>query len=359
MTDELKRIDFIKLLKQAQPALSTKDFVPILTHFCLDGKTIVASNDIIAIEVPWKSSVVGAVRGPDILGLLENSLAKNLDISFSNGVMKIKAGNSLFKLPLLPEEDFIFEFPKGFKKWEKIETDDDFVLGLELCLIAASVDTSRPSHMGVTVVTGKETYLYSTDGHTISRYLLEDSWTAVDVILLPVEFCSNLIKLTKDFQGEEIILYVTEDNIVATIGEHYKLFSRLIVVDEPLDYASVIAHNVSEMEDYGTFNVPGGLLTALKRALIVVEQDATAGTAVVIEKERLKLNTASDRGDVSDNLKFEGGDVKSVTCKANPKHLIRAVDVGDEMGISESCLCFQIGSKFLHLISVQVPEESV
>ncbi len=44
----MKRKDLLEDLKTAEPALSTRDLIPVFTNFLFSGRTVLAYNDVVA-----------------------------------------------------------------------------------------------------------------------------------------------------------------------------------------------------------------------------------------------------------------------------------------------------------------------
>src|SRR5260370_904174 len=124
----LPRKEFLEVLETTKPALSTKELIEELLHFWSDGKFITAYNDqSLGIQVPFESEFKGGIRGTIILGMLEHSRAKQIEMEIpEEGEATIKCGRARIKLPLLPPERAIFELP-DFKKLKPYSITTSFL----------------------------------------------------------------------------------------------------------------------------------------------------------------------------------------------------------------------------------------
>ena len=80
----LDRLELLSILSTVSPALANIDIIPVMTHFWLDGESVMAYNDKIAITHPLSLTsvdgdpVVGALPGTLLLNILKSSKAKQL-----------------------------------------------------------------------------------------------------------------------------------------------------------------------------------------------------------------------------------------------------------------------------------------
>src|SRR5688572_14425066 len=100
----MKRNELIALLNAVKPALSNNDLIPVLSMFWFTGSEILAYNDQISIQVPFKSNFVGALPGATLLAMLNSSLAEEVDLTQKGQTASLAAGKTKLKLACLPPD---------------------------------------------------------------------------------------------------------------------------------------------------------------------------------------------------------------------------------------------------------------
>src|SRR6266446_7416930 len=150
---KINRQIFLGALKLASVALSNnKNQVEELNHFWFDGNHLSAFDDVLGVRVSFETEFKGGVKGDVLLGILENSRAKdvtieqdddkNLLIKVNNHKSKdesIKVGAARVKLALRPIEDWFWK--PGLPVDIGYNITDEFLKGVDLTLL--SVGTGK------------------------------------------------------------------------------------------------------------------------------------------------------------------------------------------------------------------------
>src|SRR5688572_3377387 len=138
----MKRLELIEVLKKVAPALAAKDLVPAMSCFFFDGKLVSAFDDILAISAPMPTDFKGGLRGHLLLDFLSASRAPEVEFLVEGEEMTVKAGRSKLKIPIVPLDDFKFEWPKV--KSEGLKLDETFFKALNQVLPSMGRDPSNP-----------------------------------------------------------------------------------------------------------------------------------------------------------------------------------------------------------------------
>ena len=88
-------------LNKTAPALALRDHIPIFTHFCFDGENVTTYNDVIGIQTPCKTDVVGAVPGKVFQKMVECGSSGVVDL--------VKDGDDAFFLVCHQDVVFIID----------------------------------------------------------------------------------------------------------------------------------------------------------------------------------------------------------------------------------------------------------
>lgn len=359
---KMSREYLLAVLKAASPALANaKNPVQELSCLWFSGTTVAAYDDVIGIQVAFEAEFTGGVSGEKLLGLLENSAAREVTLEDTgDGNLAMKLGGAKVKLALRPFEDWFWhpELPRDATSWP---ITDEFLDGVRLALI--SVGASKvldPGQRGVTVIQdGDRADLYTTDATCMSWASVHTGDSPVVAsggrFIMPTPFCEQL----GDVAAVGQVLTVDEDAAyltgLAKIGKaeggtSFLLFCRLVDDDNPIDFKSVIGDNVPAD---GAFDLPGALGMALDRAMVVLDEGAPVQLDVEEGAMYLLANTGAV-GEVDDGIKLHGADDHpAVTVRVDPKLLRRGLEGRESMRVTENVVVLRGPGDFVHVVSTK------
>ena len=324
----MDRKELLGSLKTAKACLSTQDIVPILSHFCFDGKHITAFNGTQGIVLDFESDLKCALPGELLVKLLNSYSAKDLSFTPEDNNVLIKAGKSKVNLAALPEEDFLFEIPNT-KKLPSFEITDDFLNGIKKCLFSVGKNVLQRNQFGVTLTEDENgAKLYSTDNHRISRYELAEATGTENNLLLPEAFCSMLINIGKDAGSGEF--FIGSDFVVA-IFDGVMVYSKLMVDVDYLDFEGAINASIDGYPEYQ--EPPKGLEAAFNRCLLFATKDQDPIVRLVSDDETLVITSESGLGNVDEEVDFYEY-LDSVNGRFDVRLLLDALAVLDKVNIS-------------------------
>jgi len=342
-------------LSIVEPAISSRELIPILNHIWFTGTRVMAFNDQIAISTDLKTEFRGAVPGPLLLGLLRKSRGENVIFEPDDNSVLIKVGGSKITMALLPPEQFVHEMPKSPTEDEdlarpvkdrKVQPWEQLVTGVDCCLHSITAhDSSDPNQLGMTIIPdGEDLHLYATDNSTITHCLVDlgRKTNLRDRVILCRPFCEQLVTLTQagnnGFKGRTR-LAVRNDHAIATIGD-MTLFGRLISNTQPLDFQEIIAHHVEE--NIKLLQIPTALRGALERAELLTSAPM-AETKATIEVKGGVMTISSKTGNSELRDRVFDKDRKllkthpDVTVRMNPKLLKDGEARFDRFLVTEKC----------------------
>lgn len=332
----MNRAELVQKLSRVSAALAATDLIPILTHFWFTGERVLAHNDQIAISVVCKTPFAGAVPRT-LLDLLNRSRAKDVDFEVKDSTLIVKAASARFSLGLLPKEDFLFTMPTDTGNQTLDAPAARLMSALELCLNTLGRDSSVPDQLGVTLIPSKNRkgmFLYSLNGPTLTRTSVE-CVNPPDRVILHGMFCEQLLKLMK--QDEKVKIEIGPDYSLATSSRGDVLFGRLLDVEDPVNFAEIVANRVPKDFNDVVVPIPTKLQLILERALVITDSATDPGhTAVIVRNGRMKFESKSPRGVVDDSMQV-GEQHPDVTASFTPKHLKIGYGNYDKMLITDSC----------------------
>lgn len=346
----MNRLELVEKLERVAPALSNNNLVPVLTHFWFGDAGLLAYNDQIAISTKLNTSFRGAIPGSSLMSLLSASRAKEVEfLEAAEGQLVLKAASSKIKLPYLPEKDTkIFEMPESDTAKALPVEMTKFLEAIDSCTRSLKEDTSMPDSLGITLeFSSQQVDLFATNDATISYARVElKQPTKLKRIVLSGNFCRQVIALSK-LEGKKHI-EIHDDYSLFQCGENI-LFGRLVDVQRPLDFESVIKNAYPKEKQKQLVNIPTKLQLMLDRAVIITESKTERSkTAIVVNQGIAKFFSQSERGEVRDSVQLE--EHPDVEVSVDPRLFKAGYGFYDRMLITEQCLIMAKGTS-LYLVS--------
>lgn len=314
----------VEALQRVAPALSSADLVPILSHFCFDGRHVFAFNEQIGISCPLKTEFKGAIPGRPLLQLLTASRAKEVEFNVTNDAVTVKASSSRLKLPLLSAERFVWTPPKVSETGGKNILDisaRDMLRAMSNCMRSVSMDTTVPDYLGVTAIMGdKKLMLFASDNSTLSYAEVPiKKPPKFDRVILSGLFCKELLSVADP--AKALHLEVHKDHALAASADGSVLFGKLIYAEKPINFENKIARHFGEDVRKALVSIPTKLELVLERACIASGVDGEpVTTAIMVSDGVAHFHTQARMAEVKDSVQLEPKQ-KNVTITINPRLL--------------------------------------
>ncbi len=356
---KIPRKDLLAVLKIVEPAISSnKNAVEELSHIWFSGKYVSAFNDLLGLQVSFKTEFSGGVRGDKILGILENSLARDITIEEADGGnLFMKAGSAHVTFALRPFEDWFWHPTVPDAK--PFQVSKEFIDAIDLTLLSVgSGKVLNPEQRGITIIqNGGDADLYSTDSVSISWMKTKSTiLTGKEQTraILPTPFCEQFVKMATESSkltiDENAVYYTGEFKSGDWIGD-VLLFSKLVEDDNPVPFADVVNGYVGTK---GAFPIPNRLKGSLDRALVLLSDGEPADIQIKDEKLLLYAQSSSTPAEVDDVIKLEKADKHAeILVKADPGLLKRGIEGRDDLAVTKDCLIMTGPKNFVHIISTK------
>ena len=355
----MHRIELIEKLERVAPALSGNNLVPVLSHFWFRENTLLCYNDQIAICTKLTTDFAGAVPGDTLLSLLSVSRAKEVEFfvgqadgkKLPDGQLLIKAASSKLKLPFLDVASTkIFEMPKPDSAKALAVDMKQFLEAVNSCMRSLKEDTSMPDSLGITLVFNNNGIdLYATNDATISYAHVKTKKPQPDGrVVLSGNFCRQMISLAK--AGDHMHVEIHEDHSLFSCNDNI-LFGRLVDVQRPLEFSSVIESSFPKESEKLLVSVPSKLQLILERAIVITDSKTERPKTEITIKAGIArfFSQSAEKGEVRDSMQLEEQH-PDVHVSIDPR-LFRAGYGGfDKMLLTENCLIMAKGSS-LYLVS--------
>lgn len=260
-------------------AISTKDLVPVLTHFALHDGRLCGFDGRVYIDAPASETKGLALTVPAIpfIAAIEACGEIPPKMSFTDGRCEIKAGTFRASLPTGPLEDFPSTVPDGKKA--KCSPKGGFLERLRILRPFVGEDASRPWVSGILLMGAKA---IATNNIVIAEVSLPNTlWPAG--CILPMFAVDELLRI-----GHEPIAYArTEQALTFFLPGDIWLRTKLIAGEWPEGALTLIRS--LHMKAKWT-KVPDGLLAAVERVLPFCADEK----APIVRLEAGKVSTSGE-----------------------------------------------------------------
>jgi len=350
------REELLQKLDVAKLAIDSRDFIPILSHFCFHGKYVIAYNDFIGIQVECKTNFALALQANTLLRLLSSVGHAEVEVGESKEAVFFKAGPARTgvraRLPFMAEEDFFFKWPaeKRLNSTELTEAAaEHFVNGLQLCL--SSIGDQMPSQMGVTLnQAGKKLFMYSTNNKAISKYTMAAIGVpGLDNIILPTVFCAAVLKGAQTYGQESMTLAVAKDFVVVRFGKECALYGKLVNNKDPLNFEDVIATHIAKDYDKKKQSVPKNFYETFERAQLILTNDLNKVANIHLSQNTLSVEAKSALGKVKSSAVFKK-EWKETRLVLDVELACKAAEHCTEVYFGKDVVVFSQGP-YMHLLS--------
>lgn len=329
---QLNRKAFLAAVKTVEPALATKDLLPLFKMLWFDGISVRATDGVIGIEAPCETDFKGGLPGSATIGFIESIDRDQIKAETDDGRVTFVSDRARIKLALEPIARLVWPFPPS-------NAEPEAVLALDakwreaLSFIMTSVDNSaeQEQRRGVTFEAGKSSLnVYATDGTSISWAEMEEKWT-MNRACLPGDFIKEVLRI----MPEGSALDLRETGVEAHCDAGQKVFSKLFDVEKPIPFGKRIN---GLLKDRDMMPIPDGLKAALNRvSLLKDSKDDVQAKFVLIGGDVLVVEAASSYGDLKEELYLEA-DHPEVAAFFTPDILLRGLDKRDQFFVSDSCV---------------------
>lgn len=358
----------LNTLKTAAPALAgEKNQVKELSHFWFDGDYVSAFNDILGIRVECVTEFVGGVNGEHLLGILENSPARELHLEEENGTLIIRVGGAIIKLAVLPIADMLWK--PAVPKADPYIISQGFMEAVDMCLL--SVGKSKvltPEQRGVTLIQTNTLNAFSTDAVSLSCMLIEGDAALLEGerCILSTPFCEQL----SNIGGESAALYFTASSVycdsavvVAEVDDKQEtkkalLFAKLIEDDDPIDFNSHVARYMKAAK--GAVVIPTGFRLSVDRAMVILSEGQPVTLKIKKDhkddefKSIFIYSTGDEQaGEVDDAILLSDNNHSDIEVLIDAKVLKRGLENRKVMMITEDCVIMLGPEKFTHIIATK------
>lgn len=352
---KINRTELLGLLKMLTPALAnSKNQVQELAQIWFSGEHMSAFNDVLGIRIAFATEFTGGVLGEKLIGVLERSRAKEIDLGLDGDDALLKIGAARIKLTRRPIEDWFWqpEIPEG----DGYIATKTFREAIDAALLSVGTsNTLNPEQRGITIIqNGKAADLYSTDAVSMSWVTMDTSKQPLfdhsDRLIMPTLFCEQIKSLKGDaelrFDENAVYCLTAVDPSGKKESLHDVLvFSKLIEDENPVAFDDVVKQHVNGEEGV---EIPTQMKLRAERAMVLLGNQPVE---LEIADKNLYLYAQTPYGEVDDVLKI--GDHPEIKVKIDVSLLVRAFDSCDRMRVAKNGVVMTGPKGFTHIVATK------
>jgi DNA polymerase III sliding clamp (beta) subunit (PCNA family) len=330
----MNRKELINVIKAIKPGLTRDNVVELAEFISFNENEIVSYNNEVSISYPYETKIKGAVKGDELLRILQAmpddisiEKKKNKLVIAKKGKNKIKAELNMMDIQL----DMWPEIPQDFEPLPK-----NIVEGLKFCMFSVSPDLAMGALNCILI---ENDNILSCDNFRATKFILDA--TVQDQLLIPLSLAKVLVNY-------DIVNYAQNDSWLFFEDE----FGVIICCKKvEYEYPSKQVNNLLESEGE-LITLPDGFKAVLDRSEILSQIDIENQKIVKLEllKNKLIISSGGDIGQYSEEMEidYEG---EELTILVNPVHMKQILENCSEFMLTESNINFKT-SAFNHVIAL-------
>ena len=329
----MNRQALLAALSIAAPALGDDGTaLPVLSHFCFEGDTLYAFNDIVCVVVGFETGLNLGLHGATLLGVLKATRSEEVEVKVKGSVATITgAGKS--ELPVLPAADFIFNIPDE-EELLSSALGEEIRKGIEACLVSVAADSLRPEYNGVTLrITKTGVQLFSTDNVSATRVELKGKLAGRKeaALVLPKLAAELLLKLFSK-EGTPRIRVTEKIAIVEFGGEPSVTLITKLLGTPSGKFDKVFADHEPKV----LCELPEGIESEIEKALVLTARDSPRECFLMATVGELVVSAGSVKslGKMKSSLKL--AEKKLIgAANVNPEYVKRALPFADKFALND------------------------
>lgn len=350
----MKTNELMPALLLAKPALGGADSLsPILSHFCFVDGLVYAYNGIAGVMIEADHNLECALHGDTLLNILEASGAEEVTVAAGDepGLFQIDTPGGWVKIPSLDVATSTFE-PPDEQPIITVPITDEFLNGIERCLISVGSDSVKPEFSGITVqVAGGKLELFSTDNRTASRFTFSGKIVGrkTVAVVVPEQTCGLIGKLAAACGAQDDGTYGK-----LAIGEKAAIltFAGATVVSKMLPakpevFAAVFGKHA---EDTDLSTIPEEVKREITKAAVLLGKEQVKDAHLTFSKGRVEVAATGSLGAMHTTVTSANKTAAKVC--VDPTLVLRMFPMTDMWGANnEESLVMASGDQFVHIIA--------
>jgi hypothetical protein len=332
---KVNRLGLLEALNKVKPGLDAAGSAIEQGNcfvFCKDY--IFTFNDSVAVRIPFKTGITGAVPSSELLAFVNRVGVDDLDIKMVEGVFRatgtrVKVGIHSETEIHLPLDEIIIVPPID----EFIPLPKNFLNGVRMTVDTAGKNTNSQALESVHIL---DSIMESCDNFRLTVFDLSAKWEKES--LIPARSLVKILAYDPVSYGfaEDWVHFYNEDGCVISIRPVNEAFEEL---------SSLIGIKGTEVV------FPKDLEQALSDAAIFLNQEAEYQVKVELSKNKITVTGEGDIGWLEEIVRFKYSG-ENISFQMNPTFLIGMLGVLENVIIGDSMVEF-VGTDCAHVVSLE------
>jgi DNA polymerase-3 subunit beta len=331
----MNRKELIEAIKAIKYGVVRDNVVELAEFISFNDNEIVSYNNEISISYPYDTGLVGAVKGDELLNILQKMPDDiSIEIKKEKLVITKKGKNKITaSLNLLPVQTDIWpEIPEDFGP-----LPENIVEGIKFCLFSVANDPS----MGALNCILMDNNVLSCDNFRATQFKLDDFVSLESPLLIPLSLAKVLVNydIINFTQDDSWLFFEDEQGVI--------ICCKKVEYDYPIEQVYGLFKSKGEM-----VNLPDGFQETLDRSEILSQVDIENQKIVKLEllKNKLIISSEGDIGAYKEEVKLDYKG-EGITILVNPVHLKQILNNCSEFMLTESNINFKTDT-FNHVIAL-------
>jgi hypothetical protein len=345
----LEKKELVSHLEMLEPALAQKAIIEAMVCVWFDGSYMFGFNDSLGVAIPFKTDFKGGVRCEQLLGFLDKSRARYVNVELLNDKeLHLSIGKGFQSNLMLLEMEYAPWAVPEFNVQDSFIITQDFLRGLENVLVSVGNDTSLPDTLGVTLHVVEDTvnFYSTTAGKNMSWcHIPKPDGICIEYAIFSKPFISRMINVCGP--GSQLGILTENEVLVKTENGRF-VFSRLIESQRPFAFQDVVKKYTvpySEMVP-----IPKDLRFSLERMMVLFANNPGEPAEVQVIQNWLKLHAQSPLGEVKDAMKLEEPH-EDVIAYHDPELIKRIIPRQEKIRITADALLMTNAENTMHFVS--------
>ena len=212
-------MELLQALQFVKGAVSSKDFIPALTHFHIENNTIKSFNGNLALSCPIELEIEASPKAIPFVKAIQACKRTTVIHLTGTGRLRIKSGSFKAFIPCTGEQ-----FPDIYPSGKTIELNGDLIPALKILQPFIAEDASRPWSRGI--------LFRGCSAFATNNICLVENWLGYEFpieINIPAAAVKELIRIKE----EPISMQMDEKSVSFHFEDGRWLKSNLLVTNWP------------------------------------------------------------------------------------------------------------------------------
>lgn len=291
----MKRKELLNALNLLKPAVTGKDITESMTYFYFSGESVVAYNDLISIQVPFKTDFTAFVKADDLTKTLSKLKDDEVIFKMEGDILKMKSGkNALISFSTIFDDKVVKRIEsvsESFDEGKFKNLKEEFLEAVKLCYSTASKNESDQTLTCLYINGGT---VMATDNIRIANFILKQK---MDEMLIKASEMKALLPILPT-------QYMVTKSWVHFKNEEGCIFSIRLIKGEYPDMLQFCDFDGTKV------NLPKEILDGVDVASVFVEASDDP-VSVTIKNNVCRVFKESDNGkiDFRTPITYKGPDI--------------------------------------------------